>query len=155
EGCAMTIAFNQQLKEGDTAQKALQSKVADLEHQLAARQREMDTLQQKLDSEAAQSCTMTVAFNERSKEEDAARLGLQSKVTDLEHQLAARQSEMDTLQQKLDSESAQCCTMTVAFNERSKEEDAARLGLQSKVTDLEHQLAARQSEMDTLQQKLD
>src|SRR5262245_38065417 len=151
----MTVAFNERSKEEDTARKELQSKVANLEQQLSARQREMDSLQQRLDSESAEGCAMTMAFNEKLKEDDSTQKALQAKVADLEQQLAGRQREIDSLQQKLDSESAQCGTMTVALNEQSKEEDAARTELQSKVAQLEQQLAARQREIDSLQQRLD
>src|SRR5262245_6546671 len=153
--CNITALFTERSKEEDAARKELQSKVGNLEQQLSARQHEMDTLQQKLDNESAQHCNMTLAFTERSKEEDVTRKELQSKMGNLEQQTSARQCESDALQQRLDSESAEGCAMTIAFNQQLKEGDTAQKALQSKVADLEHQLAARQREMDTLQQKLD
>src|SRR5204862_6731312 len=90
-----------------------------------------------------------------AKDEDASRKEFQSKLTELEKQLADKQHQVDALQQRLDEASSQGCAMTIALNERSQEDDTARKELQAKLTDLEEQLTAKRGEIEELQQHLE
>src|SRR5262249_39143801 len=150
----MTIAFGAQSKSDGVAPQELQSKLAEMEERLAARQREIESLQQRLNSQSAESCAMTIAFGAQSKSDGVAPQELQSKLAEMEERLAARQREIESLQQRLNSQAAETCAMTIAFGAQSKSDGVAPQELQSKLAEMEERLAARQREIESLQQRL-
>jgi hypothetical protein len=155
EGSAMTIAFHERSKGDDAAHNELQAKLKNLEQQLGGKQREVESLQQQLDEKSAEGCAMTISLGARSQDDAAARKELETKLADLEEQLATKQRELDSLQQRLDEEAAQGCAMTIALGERSRVDDTGRKEFEAKLTDLEERLTEKQGEIDTLQQRLE
>ncbi len=155
EGSAMTIAFKERSKTEETDRKELYARLGEFEQQLAGKQREIESLQRQLDEKSAEGCAMTIALDQRSKDDDAAEKKLEARLADLEQQLSAKQREIDAYQQRLDQESAKGCAMTIAFDERSKDNDSAVKEFEAKLTDLEQQLTEKQGEIDTLLERLE
>ncbi|MBW8884821.1 MAG: hypothetical protein JF612_08615, partial [Planctomycetia bacterium] len=141
QGNAATIAFNERPKDDDGVRKEFEAKLAELEKQVSDKQHQLATLQQRLDEESAQGCAMTITLDQRAKEDEGARKRLESKLSDMEQQLALREREIESLRDQLEDESAQGCAMTIALNDQTKDDDASRKELQAKLTELEKQLA--------------
>src|SRR4029078_7193077 len=152
--CALTIALNEKSATTNAAEAELRSKLSDLEQRLAVKQREIESLGQQLESRSAQDCALTIALNEQTYAENAAESELQARLTELERQLAVKQSDIETLQGRLDSRPVQDCAMTIDLSAQSAA-SAAAVELKTKLTNLEDQLAVKQSEIESLQQRLD
>jgi hypothetical protein len=153
--CAVTIPIDKHSADDDAVRKELEAKIADLEQQLAFKQRGMDSLQEQYDDTSSQGGAMTIALHEKSTGDDAVRAQLESKLAGFEQQLAAKQGEIDALQKQLAEESAQGCAMTISLNERSKDDDAERKQLEGKLAEFEQQLAEKQGEIEELHERLD